>query len=238
MMQRRQRSADVAKDNDSDAATGYSRLAQLLRDEILEGRIDVGARLKVAEVAARYGSSTNPTREALQVLEGEGLVIITPNRGARVRPVSEDLVQNIFDIRSLLEPYITKGFVEYCTADDLAVLVQFQQGCEAAVERADYPDFHRHNIQLHDYMIDRHPNDEAVAIMKKHNGWLRALSMKRPLTLAHMRRSSDEHWELIEAVRRGDPEGAAQVIERHMQNSRRVFLEGMRRARLATERGE
>ncbi|WP_217540098.1 FCD domain-containing protein, partial [Stenotrophomonas sp. GbtcB23] len=68
--------------------------------------------------------------------------------------------------------------------------------------------------------------------MKQHNGWLRASSRKNPLTLAHMRRSSNEHWELIEAVEKGDPDKAVVVIERHMRNSRAVFLANMRRDRL------
>jgi DNA-binding GntR family transcriptional regulator len=216
--------------------TGYLRLAQRLRDEILEGKIDAGERLKVSDIARRFGTSTNPAREALQALEGEGLVVIAPNRGASVRPVTEDLVQNIFDIRSLLEPYITRGFVEYARPADVAALTRFQTGCEAAVARQDYPEFHRNNIRLHDYMIDKHPNLEAAQIMRKHNGWLRALSVKRPLTLAHMRRSNLEHWQLIEAVTAGDPDAAVRVIQLHMQNSRSVFLEGMRRARLEAER--
>src|SRR5690606_38058450 len=83
---------------------GYGRLQQLLREEILDGRLPAGSRLKVSDIIARYGTSTNPAREALQGLEGEGLVIITPNRGARVRLVNEDLMRNIYDIRALLAP--------------------------------------------------------------------------------------------------------------------------------------
>lgn len=216
---------------------GYGRLQQVLRDDILEGRIPAGARLKVSEIAERYQTSTNPAREALQALEGEGLVVITHNRGARVRLINEDLVQNIFDIRGLLEPYFVRTFVEYATPEDVEVLRRCQEGCQAAVEAADYPSFHQNNLAFHDFIIDRHFNVEAVRIMKQHNGWLRALSRKNPLTLAHMRRSSNEHWELIEAVEKGDPDKAVEVIERHMRNSRAVFLANMRRDRLR-EAGE
>ena len=215
---------------------GYGRLAQVLRDEILEGRIEAGARLKVSDIAQKFGTSTNPVREAFQALEGEGLLTITPNRGASVRAVNEDLVQNIFDIRSLLEPYVVRGFVEFATPKDVDALQEFEDGCEEAVERGNYPDFHSNNVKLHDYMIDKHFNIEAIAIMKKHNSWLRALSMKRPLTLAHMRRSCAEHRALIQAVGDGDPEAAVAVIQEHMRNSRSVFLEGMRRARVESER--
>ena len=114
---------------------GYGRLQQLLRDDILEGRIAAGSRLKVNEIAARYGSSTNPAREALQGLEGEGLVTIEPNRGARVRSVDEDFIQNIFDIRALIEPYIVRSFVEFANPDDIEAIREIQAGCQAGVDR-------------------------------------------------------------------------------------------------------
>lgn len=214
---------------------GYGRLQQLLREEILDGTLSAGSRLKVADIARRFGTSTNPAREALQALEGEGLVVITPNRGATVRLINEDLVRNIFDIRELLEPYIVRHFVEYAMPADVENLRDIQTRCQAAVDNSDYSGFHVANAQLHDYIIDRHHNLEAIAIMKKHNGWVRALSRKNPLTLAQMRRSSDEHWQLIESVEIGDPERGAEIIWQHMQASRSMILEKMRRERVQAE---
>lgn len=211
---------------------GYGRLQQQLRDDILEGRIAAGARLKVSEIAKRYETSTNPAREALQALEGEGLVIISPNRGASVRHFDEDLVQNIFDIRALLEPYIVRAFAEYATSENIAVLRRYQEGCQAGVDASNYLMFHQNNVAFHDYIIERHFNVEAVRIMRQHSGWLRALSRKSPLTLAQMRRSSNEHWEFIDAVEKGDPDAAVDVIEKHMRNSRAIFIESMRRERM------
>jgi DNA-binding GntR family transcriptional regulator len=211
---------------------GYGRLQQRLREEILEGRIPAGARLKVSDIAARFSTSTNPAREALQGLEGEGLVIITPNRGARVRLIDEDMVRNIFDIRWLLDPYIIRTFVEFARPDDIAALKAIQERCQAACDAALYPEFHLANIALHDYIIDRHFNLEAVRIMKQHSSWLRALSTRNPLTLAQMRASCAEHWELIAAMQEGDPDAAVQAITKHMQRSRGIFLANMRRDRM------
>ena len=211
---------------------GYGRLQQLLRDEILEGRIPAGARLKVSDIAARFNTSTNPAREALQGLEGEGLIVITPNRGARVRLIDEDMVRNIFDIRALLEPYIMRTFVEFARPEDVAALRTLQEKCQSACDAALYPEFHASNIAFHDYITDRHFNVEAVRIMKQHNSWLRALSLKNPLTLAHMRASCVEHWELVAAVENGDPDAAVQAIGKHMARSRGIFLAHMRRDRM------
>ena len=93
----------------------YEHLQTLLRDDILSGRLAAGSRLKVSEISARFRTSTNPAREALRGLEGEGLVVIQANRGASVREIDDVFVQNIFDIRRLIEPYIIRYFVEHAS---------------------------------------------------------------------------------------------------------------------------
>ncbi len=211
---------------------GYGRLQQQLREDILEGRIPAGSRLKVSEIIERYQTSTNPAREALQGLEGEGLVVISPNRGARVRLVDEDMVRNIFDIRGLIEPYIMRTFVEFARAEDIKALRELQDACQAGCDTGLHSEFHKANIQFHDFITDRHFTVEAVRIMKQHNAWLRALSTKNPLTPAQMRASNAEHWELVDAVEKGDADQAVRLIVQHRTRSREIFLANMLRDRM------
>ena len=128
-----------------------------------------------------------------------------------------------------------RSFAEFAKPDDIRAIREIQAKCQAGVDAGNYPEFHVHNVQFHAYIIDHHFNDVAVKIMKQHNGWVQALSRKHPLSLAHMRRSSAEHWLLIEAVEKGDPDDAARTIELHMRNSREVLLSNLRRARLRGE---
>ncbi|MET0742789.1 MAG: GntR family transcriptional regulator, partial [Microvirga sp.] len=79
-----------------------------LRDDIIHGRVKPNERLKVAGLALRMRTSTNPVREALQQLRGEGFVVMTPNRGARVRPIDEAFVRDICEIEVLIEPALTR----------------------------------------------------------------------------------------------------------------------------------
>ena len=62
-------------------------IQRLLRDDIISGSLPFGSRLRIDELATRYGVSHMPIREALRELHGEGLVVIEPNRGARVRSI-------------------------------------------------------------------------------------------------------------------------------------------------------
>src|SRR5437764_1195259 len=74
-----------------------------IRDDIVAGTLPLGSRITIDALALRYGVSHMPVREALRDLQGEGLVVIEPNRGARVRAIDARFVENIFEIRTALE---------------------------------------------------------------------------------------------------------------------------------------
>ena len=91
-----------------------------MREDIIEGRIPADARLKVRDLAARYAVSTNPVREALQQLRGEGFVIISPNRGARVRSIDEAFLRDTNEIELAgSSPYLTRWFADIVTNADI-----------------------------------------------------------------------------------------------------------------------
>ena len=90
------------------ASSEGASLYELIREDIIEGRLAANERLVAADLAERYGTSTNPVREALQLLRGEGFVIFAPNRGARVRPIDQDFVRDIYEIGVLIEPALTR----------------------------------------------------------------------------------------------------------------------------------
>src|SRR5215203_7197429 len=101
------RQAAPEREDDDNGPSVYDRL----RDDIIHGRVKPNERLKVSELASRMGTSTNPVREALQQLRGEGFVIMTPNRGARVMPIDDQFVRDIYEMEMLIEPYLTRWYV-------------------------------------------------------------------------------------------------------------------------------
>ena len=89
------------------ATVRATSLGKLVRDDvlgmILRGEIKAGERINEPDIAGRLGVSRVPVREALRELQGEGLVVIEPNRGARVRGIDTGFVENLFEIRTALE---------------------------------------------------------------------------------------------------------------------------------------
>ncbi|ANY81048.1 GntR family transcriptional regulator [Microvirga ossetica] len=215
---------------DDSEASIYERL----RDDIIHGRVKPNERLKVAELASRMGTSTNPVREALQQLRGEGFVLMTPNRGARVRPIDEEFVRDICEIEVLIEPALTRWFVGIVTKADIEELERIQ----AEIEALNFADQMKHSnldLQFHRLMYDRHYNRHAVDLWVRHRQILWAISRRFPTSLSRQSNVLEEHRELIACIKAQDAEGAAQAIAKHVSGSGRHITEHMRLARLASQ---
>jgi len=199
----------------------------LIRQDILSGRLSGNERLKVSTLAAHYQTSTNPVREALQQLRGEGFVVIEANRGARVRTIDEAYVRDIYEIEVLIEPYLIRSFVALCSAQNLAQL----EAIQAEIERLNFADPARHSLldgRFHLTMYDHHYNQSAMALWWKHREILRAINVDQGTSLRRQRDVIEEHRALIQAVKDHDEDRAASVIAQHVQGSGRHIIDRMR----------
>ena len=166
-------------------------------------------------------------REALQLLRGEGFVVFSPNRGARVRPIDTDFVRNIYEISALIEPALTRWFVGMATETDIAELERIQR----LIEENNFIDAPLHSgldVQFHTVMYQRHYNRHAAEIWWKHREVLRAVTQRFHYTLARRTQVIREHRELIELVKAGEADKAAESVRRHVEGSGRHILEQMR----------
>ncbi len=206
-----------------EGASTYERI----REDIIEGRLRANERLVVADLAQRHGTSTNPVREALQLLRGEGFVVITPNRGARVRPIDQDFVRDIYEIGVLIEPVLTRWFVGMATDEDIAELDRIQ----GLIEENNFSDSSLHSeldTAFHTVMYQRHYNRHVAELWWKHREVLRAVSRRFNFTLARRAVVMREHRELVEHVKAQDADRAAETIARHVEGSGKHILEQMR----------
>jgi DNA-binding GntR family transcriptional regulator len=209
------------------ASSEGASVYEAIREDIIEGRLKANERLVAANLARRHGTSTNPVREALQLLRGEGFVIISPNKGARVRPIDQDFVRDIYEIGVLIEPALTHWFVGMATHEDIDELERIQ----GLIEDNNFADPFRHSeldTAFHTVMYQRHYNRHAAELWWKHREVLRAVSRRFNFTLSRRAAVMREHHELIECVKTGDADGAAQTIARHVEGSGRHILEQMR----------
>jgi DNA-binding GntR family transcriptional regulator len=217
---------------DPQALTAYEHnsVYELLREDILEGRLAASARLKVSALADRYGTSTNPVREALQQLRGEGFVVIEPNRGARVRAIDEAFLRDTYEIEVLIEPYLTRWFVGVATAADIDRLEAIQAG----IESHDFADVSHHSdldTEFHLVFYEHHYNRHAVDTWWRHREILNAVSRRYPMSLKRRAEVLAEHRALIGRLKDHDADGAAAVVARHVEGSGHHLIEQVRLGR-------
>lgn len=108
-----------------------ARVADYLRAAILNGEIGPGERIRQEDVAERFGTSRLPVREALRMLEAEGLTELEPNKGARVPRLGQHQVDVIYQMRERLEPLALSESLPHLSEADLRRLDEIQSRIEA-----------------------------------------------------------------------------------------------------------
>lgn len=202
---------------------------ELIRDDIISGRLEANVRLVVAELSERHKAPANAVREALQLLRSQGFVLMVHNKSARVRPIDRDFVRDVYEIGVLIEPSMVRWFVDMATPADIAALERIQDEIEAN-NFAD-PILHSElDTQFHTLMYERHYNHLAAELWWKHREVLRALARRYNYTISRRAQVMRDHRELIQLVKGGNAERAAALIAQHVDGAGRHVLEQMRAA--------
>lgn len=202
-----------------------------IRSDIVEGHLSGGTRLVIGALAERYGTSTNPVREALQQLRGEGFVLFSANRGARVRMIDDDFVRDIYEVTKLLEPYMTRWFFETMTDGDIDRLEEIQAEMEETIF-TDTPRARKLDRDFHLVAYDRHYNRHAFDLWWRHREILGSLARRIEQSRTRREQVLVEHRELIACFKRQDADAAAEVIARHVDGAGRHLAERLRAERL------
>ncbi len=186
-----------------------------LRERILSNDIAPGTRLVMRDVANRYEASDIPVREALRMLERDGLVETAPYRGARVTTLTAKEVEETYFIRSHLESIATGLAAERITDSELAQLDGLMAKMRAAVDEQDGPVFSDLNREFHRTIVTSCGNDMLcdliMDIWQRHSGFQRVFRM----VPARVAMSQAEHEGIMAALRDHDAEAAARLALLH-----------------------
>jgi DNA-binding GntR family transcriptional regulator len=191
-----------------------------LRERILSNDIEPGTRLVMRDVGNQYQASDIPVREALRMLERDGLVETAPYVGARVTTLTAKEVEETYFIRSHLESVATGLAADRITEDELSELDVLMTKMDAAVEAQDGPTFSDLNREFHRTIIASCGNDMlrelTMDIWQRHSGFQRVFR-KVP---ERLRISQDEHEGIMAALHAHDSEEAARLALLHKRSVR------------------
>ncbi len=197
-----------------------------LREAIRDGRFEPGQRLVVADVTNMLGVSSGPVREAVRRLTGEGLVEITPHRGAAVREFSARDIREIFQVREVLEGLAARLAAERIDAGDgRDRLLAIQR--EARVLPASGAGYVEHNHAFHELIYRLADNIRVQEQSRQLTMPIYRLRYHHLMDPAYARTSAAEHALIVDAVLAGDGARADRAMRNHIRNSGTAMLEAL-----------
>lgn len=202
----------------------YTRVRERIRQDILSGHFQSGVRIKMADLSSRYGVSQMPIREALQQLQGEGLVTIAPNRGASVRRVDEAFIRNVYDIGIALEAMLVRRAIAVITDSDMFALYGIQTRYEAAVQQGNAAVAFDANLELHETVYGIAGNPEALGILRRRTELLQGLRHRFGYGPDRQEQIIREHRQLLRALDHRDVALASQIIEEHVEHAKQDLI--------------
>lgn len=217
--------------------TRLADIGQQIRDDIAAGRLPLGSRLTIDDLAARYGASHMPIREALRQLHGEGLVELEPNRGARVCGLDQGFVENLFSTRSALEVLLARQAARHCARDVLTELNAIEAEREQHVAATDFAAALAMNRRFHQLINSAAQNPHAVAIVDRHWVLIAALWHHYGYGPERFAGVSSDHRNLLRALGERDEEAVSVIMGSHVIKAKYELLARMDAARASGRRG-
>jgi DNA-binding GntR family transcriptional regulator len=210
-----------------------SRIAEKIRELITLGKLKPGERLKENKLAESSNLSRQPIREALRILELENLITIIPRKGAYVSEISLKEIEEIYEIRAMIDGYAARLAVPSITRQDLDELDEVVDLMGEAVREDDFEKLIKQNLSFHQKIITLSKNDTLVKLYESvllpvrryqrmglslHSSWLVSL---------------EEHRDILEALTSGDIEQVERVCREHALGAEKRLVD-----RLVSNRAE
>ena len=204
-----------------------ARAYTTVRDAIVQGKYQAGARLIEQELAQKIGVSRTPIREALQRLHAEGLIQFEPNHGAVVAVFDTEDADDRFELRAVLEPIGASRAAERASQSEIAELRSLAElqlfetirlGSESLARIAEL------NDQFHGLVQCAAASAPLARAMV---GLIEAPLVRRTFgqyTRAELRRSADQHVELVQALEARDPLWARSIMQAHILSGRATYF--------------
>ncbi len=213
------------------AATEVERAIRFLREAILRGDYEPGQRLPQKDLTEQLDMSPTPIREALRILEAQGLLERVPYKGAYVAEVSPDESEEISVIRSALEGLATEMAVSNLTEDEVDDLEKLTREMQEAWNQMNIGRLRRANYRFH-ALIYQQAGSQRLSDMII-SLWPRFATDTLWMIPGRAERSIQQHHALIDKIREGDAKAAAQLMSDHIRTAGASITEFLKRQQVA-----
>jgi len=201
--------------DDKRAPTGVE-IADWVRERIRTGRFVPGQRLVEVDIIRQMGASRSKVREALQRLEGEGLVQIEEFRGASVKSTGLEEVAQIYRARMALEGICAADFARHASDDARARLCAVQEQLDKCVEERAPDRFGRLNIEWHRLIVEGSGNMVIAELLQRLNVPIHRLLFESFYDSDRLGTANADHRAMVDLIMARDADGAEAAMRRHI----------------------
>ncbi|WP_298012180.1 GntR family transcriptional regulator [uncultured Castellaniella sp.] len=205
--------------------TLHQRVAARLRELLIQGTLQPGAKLNERELCEILGVSRTPLREAIRLLAAEGMVVLEAGRGAFVPVLTREAIVGAFDVLASLEGLAGEQAAQRITDEELAELRALQHEMQAAFERRDLPTYYGLNARAHDLFSQAARNPVLREIWGQLNSRMHALRFRSNQDEKKWMHALNEHAQILAALQKHDAVAARQLLEQHLHRKRDAVLE-------------
>lgn len=194
----------------------YIQVADRLRTQIYHNELQPGDAIDEMALCQRYGISRTPLREALKVLNSEGLVELIPHKGSFVRSMDIAELNELFPVMAVLEGLCAREAVENCTEEDLKKIDAMHEKLEKHAENGEVDAYYEQNFVFHQAIQDLTGNRTLQRIIGDLRKVLR-LARHTQLTIpGRLAASINEHRNIMLAFHTHDPDLADRNMKAHL----------------------
>lgn len=198
----------------SDREMLHNKVCSVLRRAILKGDFKPGQRLVQTELAELIGVSRMPIREALRTLEIEGLVTLEPHKGAVVRTINKKDIEEIYELRAIMEPLALKKSIHNFTKEDIVTLKSYHKIMGETDSEDVYIEL---NSKFHQLLVSQCDSDRILRFIETIS---RGFPQDTPQIIpGQISKSNQEHEKILNAIIEEDSEKASQLLAQHIQRT-------------------
>jgi DNA-binding GntR family transcriptional regulator len=190
-----------------------------LRQQIFSGQLKSGEKVPENKIAEEMGISRGPVREALLVLEQEGLVETNPRKGSRVAKITLKDIREMYTLRALLEGFAVTLFMGCVTDERLAELEGALADLAQAVANKDVIEISRMNLRFHEIILIHSNHGRVLSAWKSLQAQSRMLSSMTTEYYLGLEDLYQHHVSLAEVIRSGNKRKARKCFEKHILDS-------------------
>ena len=189
-----------------------------LREAILKGEFTPGERLMELQLASKLGVSRTPIREAIRMLEQEGLAVTVPRRGAEVARMTEKDMEDVLQIRAALDELAVQLATEQITDEQFDALEQARQNFENSLKSDDVKEIAQADVAFHDAIYNATGNAKLVSMLNNLREQMYRYRVEYLKDETIYPRLLKEHKDIAESLRRKDKSRASETMREHVKN--------------------